>query len=216
MLSNERVAHLLALQERAYNLLKWLADEVSWRPHLLLPQEAALLHKPEAARQWLDKFENVIPERLVPEPSDDDFVNIFSSFFSTSFRIGHFEFDGKLIESKVKLRTDHSYASLNSPSADQCAFLALKHLCNSEKLYLTDKEMKMLTRRKSLQEPLFVWTYVWELDRRAKGKGKGAVVHQIWRNIPRPTRESLSAEKVSNNKEQLLSAVSHLIAEQTG
>jgi hypothetical protein len=35
-----------------------------------------------------------------------------------------------------------------------------------------------------------------ELDRRAKGKGKGVVVHQIWRSISKAMREALDVEKV--------------------
>lgn len=212
MIDYESIEGLLKTQEQAYELLKWLADAVSWQPHLLAPQEAAHLHKPEAAREWLDKYQSDIPAHLLPTRFNEGFVNVFASFFSTSFRIGHFEYDGKLIESNVKLGLNQSKHLVSNPA--QCEFLALRHLCNSENILLTDKEAKALVRRKSLKEALLIWTYVWELDRRARGKGKGSVVHQIWRAIPKATRQSLNAEKVWDCKAQILTAAREHIAEQ--
>jgi hypothetical protein len=212
ILDYEQIEELITVHEQAYGLLMWLADAVVWQPDLLVPEEAALLHKSEAVRQWLNKHTSKIPAHLLPARFDDGFINLFSSFFSTSFRIGHFEFDGKLVESSVKLGSNQSKTLISNPA--QCEFLALKHLCNSENLYLTDKGAKAFIKHKSLKEALLIWTYIWELDRRAKGKGKGAVVHQIWRSIPIDTRKSLDVEKVWNCKEQILAAARDYIAEQ--
>ncbi len=158
MLNYQAVERLLSVQNQAYNLLKWLADAVVWSPHLLVPQEAALLHTTDAALQWLDKYQTEIPSHLLPENFEDGFVNLFSSFFSTSFRIGHFEFDGKIIESNVRAGMNQQKSSISSPA--HCEFLALVHLCNSEKLLLTDKEGKALIKRQNLKEALLIWTSI--------------------------------------------------------
>ena len=58
---------------------------------------------------------------------------------------------------------------------------------------------------------MLVWTYVWELDRRARNKGKGPVVHRIWRAIPSQTRRALTADRVWSARQQLLDAARELI-----
>ena len=47
--------------------------------------------------------------------------------------------------------------------------LALKHLLSAQRLAVTDDIVRGITDRADLAEPLAVWVYVWELDRRARG-----------------------------------------------
>jgi hypothetical protein len=58
-----------------------------------------------------------------------------------------------------------------------------------------------------LHEASLLWTYAWELDRRAKQKGKGSVVDRICRSIPREARKPLDVGQIWMAREQLLSAV---------
>lgn len=54
---------------------------------------------------------------------------------------------------------------------------------------LASREVGGLARRSDLAEALNLWTYVWELDRRSRGKGKGPLVHALWPGCPaRPDR----------------------------
>jgi hypothetical protein len=205
MLTRDEIQQLLALQSRAYGLLMWLADESTKDPHLLSPAAVAALQEPGTAAEWLDRNRQRVPEALVSYEALQPFAALLASFFSTSFQVRHFEFEGRLIESRVTVGADT--ASSTHGGLEQCRALALRHLASTEKLPLLEKEARALVRRKSLSEASLLWTYVWELDRRAKQKGKGAVVHRIWKAIPRDVRKSLDVDRIWNAREQLLQAV---------
>jgi len=205
MLEREHVAQLLMLQSKAYELLMWLAGEASRDPTLLSPKVVALLREPASAAQWLARERQRLPVGLMPVEPAGAVATLFASFFSTSFRVSHLEYDGRLMESRlnVGVRDEHRAAA----GLEQCQALALRHLAASEKLPITDKDARTLVRRKALREASVIWTYAWELDRRAKQKGKGPVVHRIWRSIPAGTRRSLDVGRVWEARAQLLGAV---------
>ena len=72
---------------------------------------------------------------------------------------------------------------------------------------MTQRQAGELVRtRRDLRDAVLVWTYVWELDRRARNKGKGRVVHRIWRAIPSQTRRALTADRVWSARQQVLDA----------
>lgn len=75
------------------------------------------------------------------------------------------------------------------------------------KLPLSEKEARFLVRRETLRVASLLWTYAWELDRRARRKGKGTVSHRIWRAIPKEERKRLNGGQVWEAREQLLSTV---------
>lgn len=212
MLNRDEIEVLLAAHNKAYQLLQWVADKALWKPDILSPQEAQGLEKPENMREWLKRRKNEIPPEFLPTELNAEFVNLFASFFATSFRVGHFEFEGHLVESRVKLGIADRQSSLSN--ANQCRYLALKHLWSAENLYLTDQETKVFSKKQALKDDLLLWTYVWELDRRARGKGKGAVVHQIWHSLALDVRKSLDVEKVWDARTRILEAVRDYIAQQ--
>jgi len=72
---------------------------------------------------------------------------------------------------------------------------------------IAERDAHRLIKRNALREASVIWTYVWELDRRAKNKGKGPVAHRIWRSIPWERKRSLDVEQVWGAREQLLNAV---------
>ena len=201
----EEVGRLLVLQSAAYELLMWLTDAANRDPSLLSPSAVALLREPGTAAQWLNDHRERIPHHLLPEEPAGAFASLLSSFFTTSFRVTHLEFEGRLMESRVTLGVIEE-ASV-SAGLEQCQALALRHLAAAEGAPITEKDARQLVRRKNLHEASLLWTYVWELDRRAKQKGKGAVVHRIWRSLPKDVRKSLDVDRIWKAREQLLSAV---------
>jgi hypothetical protein len=205
MLGREEIGQLLALQARAYELLMWLADEATQDPTVLGPHAVAALREPDTAALWLQEHSEHLPERLLPTDPANTFASLFSSFFSTSFRVKHLVFEGRLIETRVTVGAD--YNPSEGAGLEQCQALALRHLAAAEGVPITDKDARRLVRRKSLHDASLLWTYIWELDRRARQKGKGSVVHRIWRSIPRETRKHLEVESIWNAREQLLNAV---------
>ncbi len=102
MLNREQVAQLLLLQRTAYELLMWLGEEGSGDPELLSPDVVALLREPETAAGWLEMNRERIPAGLLPAGPAVPFANLFCSFFSTSFRVRHLEFEDRLLDSRLR------------------------------------------------------------------------------------------------------------------
>jgi len=209
MLTRNDVQQLLALQAQAYRLLMWLADEASKDPQLLSPEAVAELREPETAALWLERHRLRLPGALVSYEALHPFASLLSSFFSTSFHVKHLEFEGRLVESRVTLGITE--APPVRGGLEQCQALALRHLASAEQMALAEKEARLLVRRKSLHDASLIWTYVWELDRRAKRKGKGTVVHKLWAALPRDARKSLDVERVWGARAQLVGAVRSML-----
>ena len=57
---------------------------------------------------------------------------------------------------------------------------------------------------KGLEQDLLIWTYAWELGRRAKGKAKGPVVLRVWRAMPLDLRKNLNVETIWDARNRLL------------
>ena len=93
--------------------------------------------------------------------------------------------------------------------------LALEHLGASEGLKLTHSEATRLVKRGSNQPAALIWAYVWELGRRAKGKGKGPVVHRVWREVPTDIRKALGLDVVWAAHCKLLNAARAFLGEAT-
>lgn len=201
MLGRDEIARLLTLQAMAYELLKWLDQEAVRNPGLL-SNAAGPLTEPDSAADWLEARRDHLPAGLVPGDPRGAFANLFCSFFSTSFRVERVEFDGRVVWSRVK-RTVPGRSGLGSAQA-----LALKHLAASERQPITGKESSELVKKlRGARDDLLLWTYVWELDRRARRKGKGPVAHRIWRSIPWETKRDLQVDDVWAARERLLDAV---------
>jgi hypothetical protein len=208
MLQREEIEQLLRLQSQAYELLMWLADEATRDPNVLSPTAVGALQNPETAARWLTQHQERFPVPLRPAEFGGAFANLFASFFSTSFHVKHLKFEGRLLESRVTVGAPSERGAISG--LEYCQILALRHLATAEKRPITEKEARRIVRRAKLHEASLLWTYAWELDRRSKEKGKGSVVHRLWRSIPRETRQALSVEQIWQGREMLLGAVREL------
>lgn len=209
MFDREEVAVLLALHSKAYELLMWLGEASAGNPELLSPDVVALLREPESAAQWLSSNQERLPAGRLPAELRGPFANLFCSFFATSFHVHHLALDDRLLASRLAL------GAAGRPPAqagfERSQALALKHLAASEKLPITEREARRILKANCLREASLIFTYVWELDRRAKNKGKGPVVHRIWRSIPRERKRALDVDQVWAARDQLLAAVRHSV-----
>lgn len=215
MIQRNDVERLLALQTRAYSLLLWLGEQAAKDPAWLAPEVVILLQKPATATQWLELNRLEIPAKLVPSgPLEEGFVALFSSFFDTSFRVNHLEFGEVLLDSALKVGAMEGSSSSRGTEHSQA--LALKHLAAFEKMFLDQGEARRLAKRSHLREASLIWTYAWELDRRAQGKGKGPVVRNIWRSIPIHIRKELAADLVWTSRQQLVDAARDFVTTRDG
>lgn len=78
----------------------------------------------------------------------------------------------------------------------QVVALAVKHRLSREGVKLSVGDASRLVRRPDVKVDAIIVAYMWELERRALGKGKGPVAHELWGSMPRPVRSSLCAEQV--------------------
>lgn len=204
MLNQDDVRDVLTLQSQAYALLMWLGEAALKDPMLLSPAVVEVLSDAEGAGTWVRARRAQFPGELVPDVVEGPFANLLASFFTTSFQVKHLEFDGTLRASRLTaVPPGGSQSHLGFAKAQA---LALKHLASSEGIPLTEKAAGTISRRSALRQPTLLWTYVWELDRRARGKGKGPVVYQIWRSLSMETRRALGVEEVWAARELLLAA----------
>lgn len=211
MLDRVQIAELLTLHSQAYQLLMWLGEEAVNAPSLLGPDVVKQLQHATTAGAWLAAKRDVFPTGLVPDDPTGPFASLFSSFFATSFRVKHLEFDERVIDSRLTLGIGRSLPKRSSTIRVQA--LALKHLASSAGSRISEGDARRLVKRDSLRLSSQLWAYVWELDRRVKGKAKGEVVHALWRLIPWETKKELTVAKVWEAREQLVMAArNHALA----
>lgn len=205
MLDRSDITELLLLQSRGYRLLMWLDERSVRQPELLSAAAVAQLREPGSAAAWMERQRAMIPADLLPTTDQAPrFWDLFASFFATSFRVQRLEFDDRLLDARLKLGADD--ADPTRTGVENAQALAVKHLAASQGLRLAEGEAKRLVKRAALKEAARIWTYVWELDRRARHKGKGPVAHRIWRTLPWSVKKTLDVEAVWAAREALLAA----------
>ncbi|MEV4516264.1 hypothetical protein AB0K00_45795 [Dactylosporangium sp. NPDC049525] len=208
VLSYDDVAELLRLQTKAYELLLWLSRESADNPQLLSADAAEGLARASSAAAWIEHHRPQLPQELAAIDPHGPFANLLASFFATSFRVERVEFDNRVVWARVVLGA--SAVPPDRTGLAQSQALAVRHLAASQGLAMTEAEARDLVRaRRDLRDAVLVWTYVWELDRRARNKGKGPVVHRIWRSLPADTKRALTADLVWSARQLILEAASH-------
>jgi hypothetical protein len=213
VLDRIQIAELLTLHSQAYRLLMWLGEEAVKEPSLLGPDVVQQLQHAKTAGEWLVARRGTLPTDLVPDDPAGPFAKLFSSFFSTSFRVKHLELDERVIYSRLTLGIGPSRPK--RPGTLRVQALALKHLASSAGIRMTEDDARELVKRESLRLSSQLWAYVWELDRRAKGKAKGGVVHALWRSIPWEVKKELTVVKIWEAREQLVRAVESSFGERS-
>jgi hypothetical protein len=205
MLSRARIAALLDHQAQAYALLMWLAEHANHAPALLAPAVVAQLREPTDAAAWLTaERDGALVGAPVPRVIDAEFATLLASFFATSFQVKHLEFDGRLVE--ARLIATAAAEVVSHVSAEASLALAIKHLAASEDLAMTQDDARRIAKLAAHRQAALIWTYAWELDRRARNKGKGPIVRAIWRSIAIETRKALTVEHVWAARAALLDA----------
>ncbi len=211
VLTHDGVAELLRLQAKAYELLLWLSHASADDPRLLSADAAAGLARAGSAAAWFERHRPLLPPDLAALDPHGPFANLLASFFATSFRVEQVEFDNRLVWARIVLGTSAGTPDRTGVAHSQA--LAVKHLAASERLPLTEAQARDLVRtRRDLRDAVLLWTYVWELDRRARGKGKGPVVHRIWRSLPGDTKRALTADLVWSARQDVLAAARDVAA----
>lgn len=209
MIDDADIHRVLSLHEQAYRLLLWLDRQAKSSPQALSSDEVARLAKPAGCLKWLEENRAALPGELRPAQSQaDEWANLFSSFFETSFEVRHLEFGGQLLDSNLTRRRPGGPSQFSEQSVQA---LAVKHLLAAYEVRVSQGDAAKLAQRKSIREHVVVWTYIWELSRRAIGKGKGVVVHRLWRSISPETRKSLSVDRAKQARQAIVDAAAERV-----
>jgi len=216
------IERTLSLHKIAYELLIWLKEQARNNRGLLDSKAVEAMSSAKSCEEWLVPRLAMIPVHLRPGANDiSAFSHLFSSFFSTSFRVDHVRswetvertlvtgakaFHGRRHKKHSELREEEAALELKR--------LALGALAEEAGL----QSNPLLTQRVVLSEDithdLALWTYVCELARRAEFASQGPAVHRLWLELDERTRKNLSVERVWRARGNLIRWLSKEVDEE--
>src|SRR5258705_9831351 len=85
----KELERIVPLHKKAYALLLWLKEQARRRPALLSTENIEMLGHGNECVEWIAQHFDKFPQELRPTRLElRAFAHLFSSFFSTSFRVG--------------------------------------------------------------------------------------------------------------------------------
>jgi hypothetical protein len=155
--------------------------------------------------EWLRRHWDALPADCLPERGDEvPFARLLGSFFETSFSVVRTELGGSLLD--ARLRRQHSSCRAGGYDIRKLVGMAIKYLLASEGTRLDAGQARRFAESPTRQDDARVVAYMWELDRRARGKGKGPIVHRLWLSLPVTQRTALSVQMVDDAWAHILEA----------
>ncbi len=200
---------LLSLQKLAYQLLLHVNHRASLDPSWLGGDARTELASRRKCAQWLDRNRSYLPTDLMPLENNEEFANLFSSFFDVSFDIDSRQAMGEVYDSRITRRKKGA----SKGRADSEIAIAVRYLLARNGIRIELDQARTLTNREDLRLDSVVLAYVWELERRAVGKSKGRVAHRIWLEMPYDVRTNLSEDMVWLARTRLSDAAKELLAQ---
>jgi len=221
MFDSHELAETIELQQKSYDLLRWVAKNL--RKGTLdfgVTHEAASTF--EAAKEWISRHWNNLPESVRPAESQlDRFAHVFSSYLRTSFTL--VEKPPKKLVSYCGCycsycsylgRADHLKARSLSKgakrSAEELKQVYLHSLAEENQITLPGRQVQALLTDPELKECLALATYGRELVRRTEYASQGEGVLALWRQFawnengnPKP--------KFKLNKDDILEAERNIL-----
>src|SRR5207253_1052617 len=177
---------------------------------LLKIAQAESLASTERCIAWLKRHLNDFPVELRPRPDEFQvFGHLFSSFFSTSFKVveiqgwdntketslsrGAKSFRGRRHKRHTERRQESAAGELKQ--------LALIGLADEHAIKLPASTLEQALMELSLAEDLNLWAYGRELIRRTQFASQGGAVHRLWLALDENIRKRLSAESIWKARE---------------
>jgi len=198
------VATLLRLQQLAYELVIEISRRSAENPQWLNLEVADQIKTPEGAEKWLASQAGTIDKTRFPEDElRRPFINLFSAFFNTSFHFDIRQYRDELISARI----EPQFMRVGKSERYRVAVLALRDVAKKKGILVTTELLKKLAKQNEIRADVFILTYVWELRKRAVGKGKGIVAHQIWKALPRDIRKSLDENYYWLAKQRVVDAL---------
>jgi hypothetical protein len=200
---------IVDLHKKTYDLLLWLNGQARTRPALLRVAQAESLASTERCVAWLKRHLNDFPVELRPRPDEFQiFGHLFSSFFSTSFKVVETQGWDETVETSLSRgaksfrgRRHKRYTEgRQERAAEELKRLALTELAEEHAANAIEQALM----EPCLAGDLTLWTYGRELIRRTQFVSQGGAVHRLWLALDKDVRKSLSAEAIWRSRERLM------------
>lgn len=211
-MNQEQIERTLKLQKLAYALLMWLKEQARKDRSLVEPETVEAISSAGSCEEWLAQRLPIIPAQLHPSPHDfTAFTRLFSSFFTTSFRVGQVYWGERAettVVAGVKELHGRRHKKHSERRAEQAAIelkrLALTALAETEELPCDALLAERAVVSEAVAKDLSLWTYVRELVRRTEFASQGPGVHRLWLALDERTRKNLAVEAVWKARKNLV------------
>jgi len=199
MFNSREIKRAVALQERSYRLLRWLASEIL-NGAIAFDHAARYASVSEGAGEWITRHFESLPtdgRPLSRDPGDiKDFANIFTTYLTTSFdlvekpgtRLAFTKECGptcpfcRWFEAAPHLRTKR----LTRSDKERALHLELEYvnrLAKDEGSALLAERVSTIAQDPEMKESLAMAAYGDHLLRRVHGRGDGPAVLALWRQF---------------------------------
>jgi hypothetical protein len=193
MFNRDALERAVKLQQKSYELLKWLSQSVD-KGTVTFGRAHGAMSAPAAARDWLEHNLLNLPEACRPAEEElQEFANLFSTYLLTSFQLE--------ANARKHLRSDCGcFCSM-------CSYLVSAHRLKPKKLDKRNRKRAQKLKRQHLEQlaidaevsnpmkiqrvadnpelasELALVAYAGELIRRSKSFVEGPAVLALWREI---------------------------------
>jgi hypothetical protein len=210
--NEQQIERTLKLHKLTYGLLMWLKEQACDNRSLLDAKAVETMSSAKSCEEWVLRHLAMIPANLRPDTSDvPAFGHLFSSFFTTSFRVGQvrwWETVETTLVTSAKTFRDRRHKKHSERREEQAATelkrLALATLAEEERLQYDPLLTERAVTSETISRDLSLWTYVRELVRRAEFASQGTSVHRLWLALDERTRKNLSVESVWQARNNLI------------
>lgn len=211
-MTQEQIDRTLGLHRMAYGLLMWLKEQARNNRGLLDAKTVETISTFTTSEDWMRRHLCMVPAHLRPEAEDiPEFSRLFSSFFTTSFRVGQVRWwetvERTLVAGARTFRDGRHQKNSKRremEAATEMKRLALAALAVQEGIECDPWLIHRALEEETIGHDLSLWTYVLELMRRSHFASQGPSVHRLWLTLDERTRKSLSVEVVWKARRNLL------------
>lgn len=201
-----RLALVLELHQRAYQLWTWIASEALHDPALLSRDAELAIADPARCASWLADLGERVPAALVVAPEHHGaYAALVSSFLHTSFHVQRLEWNGRVVDAQVRRGPGHpgARAARRARHGGSAVREALHRIARDEALHVSPRALRAVERG-AAPDDLTLWTYAIGLIRRSEGRGEGEDDWRRYRAIDPAHRRALEIDHVWAARERLV------------
>jgi hypothetical protein len=216
MFDLQTMTRLVDMQNRSYELLKWLVWAAS-RGIVSLESARAFASLPKAAESWLSQHLANVPEHARPNRSDiAPFCEFFSTYLSNTFELeshsGNAIPGGRYLADAPKLKI-RKLTSADKRRADRMRVAGLANLAAEMRTTIDEPRIESLCDDPKYEAMTSLYAYGRDLQIREKGIASGPGVLGLWRGFARDSTGSplpqfrLTAEMIVEAERTLAKAL---------